>query len=199
MLVAVTVTLEATVPVAVSVVDGLFPVAVVGLTVPAPETVKFTPEARKSLVTTAASGSVWPESRLTPVVGVLNVTAIGSSGTVTDADRVGSFTLVAVTTAEVPATGLAAVYVVATPLSVVAAVNEPPPVTDQVTPEFELSLVTVAVNAWVAPPIMATGLAGAIVTAMGVRVTAAVAVLVGSVLLVAVTVAEATLTTAGAV
>ena len=34
----------------------------------------------------------------------------------------------------------------ATPLNVVLALNEPPPVTVQVTPELEPSLVTVAVN-----------------------------------------------------
>ena len=87
----------------------------------------------------------------------------------------------------------------ATPLNVVPALNEPPPVTDQVTPELEPSLATIAVNAWVAPPIMAAGVVGVMVTEMGVSVTVAVAAFVVSVLLVAVTVAEAVEMTAGAV
>jgi hypothetical protein len=82
---------------------------------------------------------------------------------------------------------------------VLVALNEPPPVTDHVTPEFDPSAVTVAVNACVAPPIIAAGVSGAIATEIGVSVTVAVPDFVGSVLLVAVTVAEVVVITAGAV
>jgi hypothetical protein len=69
----------------------------------------------------------------------------------------------------------------------------------QVTPEFEPSLATETVKACDAPvpTLMVAGLTG--LTLIGVNVTAAVPVLVGSVLLVAVTVAELVVMTAGAV
>jgi len=111
MLVAVTVTLEMVVPVAVRVVAGALPVALDGLTVPAPAPVaaKVAPEALPSFVSAAVSASVWPESSVMPVVTVENEIPIGVRVTVTEALWVGSFTLVAFSTAEVPVTGLAAV------------------------------------------------------------------------------------------
>ena len=109
MLVAVTVTVEATVPVAVSVVPGELPAALNGLTVPAPVAANVTPEALESFATAAVSGSVWPESIMMPVVGVENVTPIAVSAIVADADLLGSLRLVAVTTAVVVVTGLAEV------------------------------------------------------------------------------------------
>jgi hypothetical protein len=109
MLVAVTVTVDATVPVAVNVVPGVLPAAVVGATLPAPLAAKVEPEALPSFVTDAARARVWPESSVMPVVTVVNETAIGVSVTVTDADLVGSFTLVATSTAVDVVTRLAAV------------------------------------------------------------------------------------------
>lgn len=78
--------------------------------------------------------------------------------------------------------------------------KEPPPVTVQVTPEFEGSLATVAVKDWLAPPIMAAGLVGAMVTETGLRVMVAVVDLVGSLTLVAVrvTLVTALITVVGA-
>ena len=67
----------------------------------------------------------------------------------------------------------------------------------QVTPALAPSAVTVAAKVWVAPPIMATGVV-VMVTLMGVSAMVAVADLVVSVLLVAVTVAEVAVITAGA-
>gem|GEM_PF-4910133 len=109
MLVAVTVTLDAVVPVAVSFVAGEFPVALVGFTVPAPDAVKFAPEALPSFVTAAVSVSVWPESSVMPAVAVENEIAMGFSVIVAEADLDGSLTLVAVTTAVAAVTGSAAV------------------------------------------------------------------------------------------
>lgn len=69
---------------------------------------------------------------------------------------------------------------------------------DQVTPALGvMSFETVAANVWVAPATMATGVV-VIETAIGVRVTVAEADLLGSVLLVAVTVTVVTVTTEGA-
>ena len=65
---------------------------------------------------------------------------------------------------------MAAVYVVEMPLMVAAALNAPPPLTVQVTPALALSLATVAVNGWVAPPIMVAGLTGPMLTVIGVEV-----------------------------
>lgn len=192
MLVAVTVTVEATVPVAVRVVLGVLPVAVAGFNVPAPVTLKVAPEALLSFATAAARASVCPESSVIPEVTVENETAMGVRVMVREADLVGSLTLVAVTTAEVAATGFAEVKVVAMPLAVVTALNEPPPVTDQVTPALDASLATVAVKACVAPPIIAAGVLGAIATETGFRVIAAVVDLVGSLMLVAVSVTAVT-------
>jgi UDP-3-O-[3-hydroxymyristoyl] glucosamine N-acyltransferase len=107
MLVAVTVTLEATAAVAVRVVAGELPAAVDGLTVPAPTEANVAPEALESFATVAARASVWPESRVTPVVTVENETVIGLSVIVADAVLLGSLTLVAVTTAVAAVTGLA--------------------------------------------------------------------------------------------
>jgi hypothetical protein len=81
---------------------------------------------------------------------------------------------------------------VATPLNVEPALNAPPPVTIQVTPELEPSFATVAVNTCVAPPIMAAGLVGAIVIETGFSVIVAVVDLVGSLMLVAVSVTVVT-------
>ena len=78
------------------------------------------------------------------------------------------------------------------PLAVVPALNEPPPVTVQVTPELEPSLATVAVNAWAAPPIMAAGLVGLRETEIGFSVIVDVVDLVGSLMLVAVSVTVVT-------
>src|SRR5664280_2476274 len=69
MLVAVTVTLEMVVPVAVRVVPGVLPVALAGLTEPAPVAAKVAPEALPSFATAAVSGSVWRESSTMPVAG----------------------------------------------------------------------------------------------------------------------------------
>ena len=82
----------------------------------------------------------------------------------------------------------------------VTAVREPPPlVMVQVTPWFSVaSPATVAVMASVPAPAMAVGVVG-IVTEIGVSVTTAVPVLVVSVLLVAVMVAEVVVTGDGAV
>ena len=111
-LVAVTVTLEAVVPVAVSVVAGALPVALDGLTEPAPVTAKPAPEALESFVTAAANASVWPESSVMPVVEVVNEIAMGFSVMVAVVDLVLSLTLAAVTvtvTGEVPLTTAGAV------------------------------------------------------------------------------------------
>jgi len=78
--------------------------------------------------------------------------------TVADASFVGSVLLVAVIVAEALATG-------------VGAVNKPLVLIDptdavQVTPALAESLATAAVNAWVAPATIATGLRGLMVTLM---------------------------------
>ena len=111
-LVAVTVTLETAVPVAVSVVAGALPVALVGRTVPAPVVVNVAPEALASFVNAAASASVWPESSVMPVVVVVNVTVMGFRVMVAVAFWFGPFTLAAATvtvTGEVPLTTAGAV------------------------------------------------------------------------------------------
>ena len=109
LLVAVTVTLEAVVPVAISVVAGVLPAGLDGLTEPAPVVAKVAPEALESFVTAAASASVWPESSVMPVVEVVNEIPMGVRVTVTEALRVGSLTLVALMTAVAAVTGLAEV------------------------------------------------------------------------------------------
>jgi hypothetical protein len=88
---------------------------------------------------------------------------------------------------------------VATPLEVLPAPNDPPPVTVQVTPALAPSFATVAVNACAAPAAIATGATGPILTEMGVNGIVTEAALVESVLLVAVTVAEEVVTGMGAV
>jgi hypothetical protein len=131
--------------------------------------------------------------------GEVSESAIGVSGTVTDAERDGYVTLVAVTVALELVTGSAAVYVVAAPLKVLTALKEPPPVTVHFAPALAGSPVTVAVKDCVAPPIIATGLAGAIESAGLNSVTVALADFVASALLVAVTVAVAAVIGEGAV
>jgi len=190
MLVAVTVTEDAVVPVAVSVVAGVFPETAAGETVPAPLAVKLAPEALPSLATAAARASVCPASREIPVLGVVNEIEIGVSVTVAVTDFVVSVLLVAVTVAEVVVITAGAVY---TPADVIV-----PVLAAQVTPAFAPSAVTVATNVWLAPPI-SVAVVGLTETLIGVSVMVAVADLVVSVLLVAVTVAEVVATTAGAV
>jgi hypothetical protein len=120
----------------------------------------------------------------------VRATAIGVSGTVADADLAGSVLLVAVTVAEAVVTGEGAVYRPPAVIEPVEAV--------QVTPWFRtVSPVTVAVNVWVAAP-TSVAEAGATLTATGVSETVSVADFVGSLLLVAVTVAEAVVTGVGA-
>jgi hypothetical protein len=58
MLVAVTLTVVVVVPDAVSMVEGALPVALIGLTAPAPVVVKVAPELLLSLVTAATRASV---------------------------------------------------------------------------------------------------------------------------------------------
>ena len=109
MLVAVTVTVEATAAVAVKVVAGELPAAIDGLTVPPPTTANVAPEPLASFATAAVKANVWPESRVMPVVGVENAIAIGVKVIVADADLLESLTLVAVSTAVVEITGFAEV------------------------------------------------------------------------------------------
>jgi hypothetical protein len=101
MLVAVTVTVDAVVPVAVRVVVGALLAALEGLTVPAPVAEKVAPEALESFISAAANVSVWPESSTTPLVVVVKETEMGARVTVAVAVLVVSFTLVAVMVAEV--------------------------------------------------------------------------------------------------
>ena len=77
---------------------------------------------------------------------------------------------------------------VGAPLNVELALNEPPPTTLQLTPALVPSLARVAAKAWVAPPDMDGGLVGTTATTMGLRVMVAEAHLVGSLMLVAVSV-----------
>jgi hypothetical protein len=121
----------------------------------------------------------------------LRVIAMGVNGIVADADLLGSFMLVAVTVAVAVVTGFGAVY---RPCEFTE-----PAVAVQTTPELDPSFATLAVNCCVAPPIIDAGLTGAIVTDTGVNVTFATADFEGSVLLVAVTVADKVVITAGAV
>ena len=76
---------------------------------------------------------------------------------------------------------------VATPLNVVPALNDPPPVTVHVTPALVPSLATPATNPCVAPPAI-TAFVGVTPTEIGLRVIVAVVDLVGSWMLVAVSV-----------
>ena len=101
-LVAVTVTLEAVELFAVNVVEGVLPVALDGLTEPAPVVAKLAPEALESFATAATSESVWPESSTIPVVGVVKEMPMPLS-VIVDADEtlLGSVTLVAEIDAEV--------------------------------------------------------------------------------------------------
>ena len=113
----------------------------------------------------------------------------GSSETVTFADTRGSATLVAVTDAVVAVLTEGAVY---RPVLEIA-----PLVADQVTP-FLVAPVTVPLNCWVFPEFTVT-LAGVIETTTGgVTVTVALADLVGSATLVAVTVTVVFTVTTGA-
>jgi hypothetical protein len=190
MLIAVTITEDATVPVAISVVAGALPEAVVGETVPAPLTVKLAPEALPSLATAATRASVCPASSEIPVVGVVNEMEIGVSVTVAIADFVVSVLLVAVIVAEVVVITAGAVY---SPVELIV-----PVLAVQVTPALAESAVTVATNVCVAPPI-SVAVVGLTETLIGASVTVAVADFVVSVLLVAVMVAEVVVITAGAV
>jgi hypothetical protein len=90
---------------------------------------------------------------------LIGMVLAGVNGMVTDALLVESALLVAVTAAVAVVTGVGAVY---TPLVAIV-----PTDTVQVTPAAATSLVTVAVNAWVAPATMATGLSGLIATLIG--------------------------------
>src|ERR1035437_345623 len=132
------------------------------------------------------------------LVGLM-VTDTGFRVIVAVVDLVGSLMLVAVRVTVVVEliTVVGALYV--TPV-VDEAVSVPTPAPMlQVTPELDPSLATETVKACdpPVPRLMVAGLMG--LTLIGVSVTAAVPVLVGSVLLVAVTVAEVIVMTAGAV
>jgi hypothetical protein len=108
MLVAVNVTVV-TVP--ISVLGALYvtPVLEDALSVPAPPPMlQLTPEFDPSLLTVSVNACVPPTPRPT-VAGLIGFRLIGVSVTVTEADFVGSFTLVAVTTAVAAVTGFAAV------------------------------------------------------------------------------------------
>ena len=74
-----------------------------------PLTTKVAPEAPLSPVMVAPMVAVWMPSPANAIVFELRVTAIGVNGIVTNADFVGSVTLVAVTTALAVLTGLGAV------------------------------------------------------------------------------------------
>ena len=74
-----------------------------------------------------------------------------------------------------------------TPLNVVPALNEPPPVTVHVTPALVLSFATPATNPCVAPPAI-TAFVGVTPTEIGLSLIAALVDLVGSLMLVAVSV-----------
>jgi hypothetical protein len=114
----------------------------------------------------------------------------------------GSATLATVTVAVVDELTTGAVYVTDGELPLArAALKVPPPASANVAPAPLLSPVTDALIATVCvpSPSSATALGDVSAIAIGVRVTAAVAVLVGSVLLVAVTVVVAAVTAIGAV
>jgi len=136
-----------------------------------------------------------------PAVVVVMLTAMGLSVIVAaDEDLVGSLTLVATSeteTGELPEITAGALYVTPVPVTFVS-VPTPEPML-QVTPELEPSFDTATVNAWVPPPARATVPGLGAPTLIGVSVTVTLADLVVSVLLVAVTVAEVTVITAGAV
>ena len=177
--------------------DGKLVGTVAALIVPPPlVTVKVAPEAVPSPVIEAVMVAVCtPSPSRVIVLAVVRLMLMGVSGTLTEALRVGSVLLVAVTVAVVPTTGVGAVYVAGAPLAVVAGVIEPPPVTVQVTPAFAPSFVTVAMKAWVAPATMAAGLVGVRAIEICFNVIVAVFDFVGSALLVAVSVTEVALST----
>jgi hypothetical protein len=77
---------------------------------------------------------------------------------------------------------------VATPLNVVPALNDPPPTTVHVTPALVLSFATPAAKNCVAPPAI-TAFWGVTPTEIGLSVIVAVVDLVGSLTLVAMSVA----------
>jgi hypothetical protein len=161
---------------------------------------QLTPEFEASLTTESLKTCDPPAPRLA-LTGLIGFSLIAASVIVADTLRVESEMLVAVTTAVYvdAGIGLGELYATGTPLSELPALNEPPPLTVQVTPPFEPSLATVAVSDWLAPAPIVSSVAGPIVTEIGVNTMLTDAVLVGSDLLVAVTVACATLTGAGAV
>ncbi|MDP9035902.1 MAG: hypothetical protein M3O50_13965 [Myxococcota bacterium] len=175
------------------------PVAVVvGTNVPEPAlALHVTPPFDPSLPTVAVKFCVAPPIIATGTVGI--ATVIGVSVIVAVVDFVGSFTLVAVnvTVAVAAITVVGALYV--TP-PVVAPVSVPAPVPMlHVTPELDPSLATVAVNACdcPVPSVTVSGLIAFTLIAVSGTVTAAL--FVGSLTLVAVTVALAVDITAGAV
>ena len=134
---------------------------VAAVSFPGPEPMlQLTPWLAGSLATVALKLSEPPIPNV-PLEGTSGLTLIALlplavSGTVTDADLVGSVLLVAVTVAEVPTTGVAAVY---KPLELIVPVE-----VVQVTPALAESLATAAVKVWVAPAIMAAGVSGLMAT-----------------------------------
>lgn len=153
------------------------------------EAVQVTPAFRVvSPVTTAAK--VWLAPPMSVAVGGLTLTEMGVKATAAVPDLVVSVLLVAVIVAVVVVTGVGAVY---TPADVMV-----PTDAVHVTPALAESAVTVAANVCVAPA-TSVAVGGLTVTEIGVRVMVALADLVASNLLVAVTVADVAVMTAGAV
>jgi hypothetical protein len=134
--------------------------------------------------------NVWVAPPISVAVVGATPTAIGVKVTVAVPVLVVSALLVAVIVAVAVLTGVGAVY---TPPDVIE-----PTEAVQVTPALAPSAATVAVNVWLAPATR-VAVAGLAETEMGVSVIVDDAAFVGSVLLVAVTVAEVTVTGDGAV
>jgi hypothetical protein len=153
---------------------------------PAPLTRKVAPEALLSPVIEALIVAVCTPSPVRAIVFELRVIAMGVKGIVAVADLLGSFTLVTVTRAEAVVTGVGAVY---KPWELI----EPTEVV-HVTPEPLRSFAMVSANGSVAPPTIAAGTVGLIVTVIGFSGIVTVADLVGSLTLVPVTVAVAAVT-----
>jgi hypothetical protein len=168
--------------------EGELPLTVLALIVPpAPVTTKDAPDALPSPVMEAPIVDVCAPSPIRLIeFAEFRVIAIGVSGIVAVADLVGSATLVAVTTAVAVLTGLGAVNNPCELIEPAEAVH--------VTPEPLMSLPTVSLNCRVAPPIIAAGAVGLIVTVIGFNAIVTAADLVGSLTLVAVTVAVAVVT-----
>jgi hypothetical protein len=167
--------------------EGELPATGLALIVPpAPLTTKVAPDALLSPVMEAPIVAVCTPSPVRAIAFEVRVIAMGVNGIVAVADLPGSFTLVAVTKAEAVVTGVGAVY---KPWELI----EPTEVV-HVTPEPLRSFAIVAANGSVAPPTMAAGAVGLIAIVIGFSGIVTAADLVGSLTLVAVTVAVAAVT-----